>query len=616
MRVESQPNQSISLEQSPSKETQPTPRIYLAYLFRPETTDCPHAEQIGIPHQPKQLLDINITIGSRRVPLIELLVRYDLVRPADAIPHLSVGGTVNPNRAVQKLLSVTVDSNLARSYICDGIGVQGMGLISLSENEQSGFGVQGAVQRVASGEDMGGGMSFERAVEYAAISQVLRVHMYLSIGEVPVARIFKVLPLHFSEVPHPYTGHPQLSAVVVREDGVRGVPKKKLFQAIQQVLPVLTDNGFVANDFFEADGHNAFFRDGQVCFTDFETVRMSQDIGVSYIVELGQQWYMHEFRRQFSAFCRSYNLVQTGTLADAQYDHMKSSLQALIEVTDAEDSIEKIHQAIESHATRNLTSFALAGVIASRREAIAHLRAVLNRELQSSAAFVFSRVVTPQQLYAAVAFEVGVREIEVHTPLGKRIAVFVRNGVLQAELEIETFGLPIEPSVQHTITLADIFRAAPAEYRTGRIVLPDEFASDFFDAENAQFLQHTFYSFLRSAVADHLHAWKLPERTSGTDRFQLYTEVSDEQLTLVAPIGFSKELPNIIFETAAPLQIAYEAEHRQCRISSTPDLLEYDLEALNKLLYTLHIAIAELAEDPRNRIVESDGAVHIVVTGV
>lgn len=585
----------ISRTMDHEREAPILPGLQIARIISPLDSNSKLPEIFGIPFETHQLQTCSFNTGDQKINLLDLMNEFDLIGETQGVPHLSVGGGVQrPGASTHTYLQ----TNITRSYLVGGgLGVKGAGLIDYDATlGNQGFGIGEFISRT-SGVDIAGGLEQWDARNQEEISNTLYALSYLQNGTSSFARIYK---------PFKFTGHQLYSLTkkrmteshfLVRDDGKRGMSKKELSKSLSRVLPLLTDFAYSPNDFFEPDGHNAFKRNGSVIFTDYEACWEMRMEYPTYISELKDAWFMEGLRKDFNRFAQMFSFSTTYT--PINYSLIQSLLYDAIKQSDYfDEGKQELIKDLTSGDKKGLIRQAMAGAICSRAraKAIGHeiLRNEINTVLNANDGVQF----TFEEMYTRLS-KID-RENMISTPTGKneecRILTDDDEG-LEFELEIETFGLPIDYTVRTPITLADIYYCWPTEDKEELkdALLPENPFSDVPE----DIISNSVYANIVSVFLN-IKGLKHPNTAPAEQRFQGYDLdlLNEGRVLFQANNRFAT--PNINFSYNNLVNIRFE--DGKLFIESGTTLGELSMTELNKLAYMVNTFLIYLKENPSSEI--------------
>lgn len=568
--------------------------LYLARFFSPDDNN-PAFECVGIAFELEQLEVVEFTIGEKKIKLIDLMTSKNLVTKIDGVPHLAVSGfnvdiKQRGNVNVQNPITtngLSADGGIARSYLYkDGIGVKGAGLVEYDDfGKQLGFGVGRPIQRTAAPNssrlipsyNAGGELPFHYANLEKQFSQTYWQLSSLSEDTPSFARVYRVFPYHVIPTMNsngryetsPYNSH---LGLMIREDGKRGVPRKKLLAAIFHVLPYCLIDGNLPSPSFETDGHNAFIRNGKVIFTDYEAAGGIYPNLESYFNNLFNRWYMDELRKDFPEFCKMYNLEARGNLSNIDWLILDQTLRR--NAGYGPYSLERY----EKMDRRELIKLAMLYVMSQYASKISELEDGF-LSLFSSNLFYgdnsqenltvkdiylkFKELVESGRLSTLYAFSIGDMKFTVEGD-----DVFY-------EMTLDTCGLPFNPIVRHKITMnnfiASFSEDAVAKFATG--ILSE---NPYSLCDESRF-KKSIYSTLCTAFFS----------MKGSTFYHNRTHHSLNNLDVVSAI------PTSLTFICSSLGITILMDHitGEVNISLDRDISSIPIESLNRLAYSIHVAI-------------------------
>jgi len=508
--------------------------LRLARLISPHDFQHKIAEIIGIPFEESQLQVYSIEVpGHGKIPLLKMMEELGLLGHADGVPHLSRGGALPRIDEEGESYNLVFTSQAARAYLVGGYGIKGMGLVQYdTPTTQVGFGLDTGFQR---GErdrtEIGGGLKLSHAeAELKNANDIRLLFLLNSGGDVPFARFFNVLPYQDT-----FEGYNRIPAgIVIREDGQRGLEKKVLTRAIFQVLPTLTDFFYHTPAFFLGDGHNAFLRGGKVVFTDFEKVDHLVGSPVDFMVELSQEWYFEELRKNYSEFLRMYGLTPTSGLGvrGADLERVKEQIAAFVSIEESRSHgsrLDVIKSALDPRDDKDeplpvdlilLMRFAMAGVISEHANVRYEARGMLSDKIGEALKDVSPNdPIDVQTLYERIlALDFGEDGIEEYDDSGGRYVLTKdQQGRLIVKSRINTFGLPIDPEIAINLTPADIYEESG--YRFGKKVKAIDSAPNEFSQLRRNLFSDTAYSRIAGIFARMEHEQRTVLTTSHASSF-------------------------------------------------------------------------------------------------
>lgn len=595
-------------------------RLLLARLLGNTDQRGLFGEIVGIPFEQYQLEPIRIQVGSHQMGLLEVMSDMDLIGTTKGVPHLSVGGyTTQESGWVKKERRTSLlDVDATRAYLVNGgLGVQGMGLVKYENRRNNDFGLGMPFVRNSGAMDIGGGVdaTMARFSEVYANENWMRSAVYF--GAPRFARTYGVYP--YQTWMKAERGETMEDAgLVIREDGRRNIPRKVFQDAILRLMPFVADEMFIPTSSFEIDGHNAFMRDGEVIFTDFESHdSMSLDY-VSFMHSLANEWYFDEFRRNFSGFCNIFGFSKTGELRESDIGVITEEVHnKVVQAHYRDDLMAPLFKHLIGEDRKAIERYAIAGLMASR--ACGRLQGT--RMIRP---FVENMIEDPQyeRLTISDVYNYVVeRPLEIlgkqDNHLNERVQI-VRDQVGRPnfEIELKTFGLPVEPTIRIPIDHSDILHVWPYEdERPKKLALPENLSNNPFIDVDPNIIANTVYSRLASGFADMvgLEAEKLPLDQDRLNHYE-YVErngakkflgdLAEGKLNVLQHVRVLCEGRDDVVVDLYPSEATFSIEMK--RGAKVLPIAE-----LNKLAYTIHTII-----DWLNKNGISQREIDIVVSGI
>jgi len=446
-----------SNEYKPEMKEVLMPNLKIARLFSTVHETTEFSRTVGIPFEEHQLQTCSFHIGTDTIGLLEMMQELDLIGPTQGVPHLSVGG-----KAKLEYFEGFYQHSTSRSYLApNGYGVKGAGLVQSNISQQNqAFGIGDYISRVNS-PDIAGGVTEFSAESQTEVAQNLYRLSLLETGNSSFARIYSCLPFINHQTFSRSKERMQQSSLIIREDGVRGSSRKKMLSSLPEFLPLLTDFAYSANDFLEPDGHNVFMRDGKVVLTDYEaTYNMLKDYGV-YINEYANSWYFEEMRKGFNNFARIYNFMPYDNLTTVNISDIIVELQKSLETSIYYD-LDDFRDALEEADPKQIIRYAMASVLCSRAKAREIGHGILKKEIQRIITANPDNSYTLEEMFATLTQEELSGDFH-GQGTNQEICRISSDGPLSFDVDLLTFGLPIDSDIRIPITLADIYLSWPLD---------------------------------------------------------------------------------------------------------------------------------------------------------
>ncbi len=593
--------------------------LLLARLVAPES-NCGLGKIVGIPFERNQLEGIGIRINGRELSLLGIMADLGMIGRTKGLPHLSVGGeTTQMFRGLGKweLRTAVLETNAARAYLVDGgLGVQGMGLVRYEGRENKGFGLDGPFVRNAGVLDVGGGIDYHTAERSEIFAGEYFLESAIRYGRPKFARILGIYPYQEWMGTERSNDLTCKTSLVVREDGRRGVSRKELLEAIIPLLPWAADEFHLPEDSFLRDGHNAFKRDGEVIFTDFEKRYFLYSGYEDFMCAFADKWYFDELRKDFAGFCRLFGFCQKGELYEGDLGGIERQVREEMETsTIRKEMMAPIRAFLENRDIKGIERCAMAGLIGSRAVGRWEGRRLMEPLVQG---VVDSLGPEEKTLEKALDVFSGLplAGLLSQSILGETVALEKENGKPCFRVELKTFGLPVEPVIEIPIDKTDIYAMWPYEPISGEKIglrLPRELTENCFgDAEN-DFIRSTLYSQLVSVFA-------------GMQSLSFYGLPKDEGTGLITEregifrLGGKVRCPELDECPARAVRVTVE-ERQDVEIDLFPSRGEFTVRMengagvftqaeLNKLAYACHLSLKKIGND------EKGAEVKIVVSGI
>lgn len=599
---------SIRNETTPPNGTEsrerPGQHLSIARLLSPRKLNHPIASIVGIPFESNQLQACTIEVNGQKIPLLNMMQQQDLIGPTKGVPHMSVGGVTTQFIGLfghYEWRTSELVTNATRAYLVeDGIGVQGTGLTQYTPDGKLGFGLDMPFMRHSSRKDVGGGVETDglkyqlyKANELWLLASLEGIHPNF-------ARILKIFDyqnwLEYSKWDH----HMNRTSIVVREDGIRELPKGILVKGVWKILPLLTDFFRNASDFSMSDGHNAFVRNGEIIFTDYEQVdRLFKDYA-HFMITLGDQWYVEELRKQFSKFTEIYGLRAIGSTDYKKTDTIYERVSHYVNESYIQpDLINPVKKKLAEGDPKALVRYAMVGVIASRALGREIGRELLHEQMQDIIKENSGQHFTLQGMKQILNERLKSMQLEKGNHLEETCRViYDEHGNLAFDLTLNTFGLPIENHIIVPVTHADIYQSWPWEGETQTGLIPptnlDDYPNPFKDVADDLFSK-TMYAQVAGALANIKGLTVFPESKEDPKRLEGYDTAAYENGQIRFHMQLEGDpLPPTTFLLGESMQVICNGS--DMIIQSATDLSEISMEDLNKYAYIIHVASEYLRE--------------------
>jgi hypothetical protein len=576
--------------------------LLLARLI-PSDTYGTFDQIVGIPFESYQLEPIEIKIENRSFKLLDIMQELNLIGGTQGVPHLSVGGS---SKSVSD-----VESSAARSYLVkNGQGVQGMGLVQYEQGINADFGLGLPFMRSSGIVDVGGGMESYNAASFQNEGDRFWLESILHSGKPKFARILNVFPYQSWMKFKQEDKNIHKTSVTVREDGKRGVPRKILLNAILDLLPHMADEFAIPDSSFEIDGHNAFMRDGEVIFTDYESHDELALVPYDFMHKLSNAWYFDEFRKDFGKFCDIFAFSQTGNLHEANNDTIRQHVTEVASQAAADSSLQVD---LFSSDKKLFQRHAIAGLIASRAIGRFQGRSLIKQAIYD---FIYSSKDGTLHLQDAYSHlhTLSTEQIAPKNNIYRDTVQIIRTeeGRLAFSIILDTYGLPVEPTLTIPIDYSDIFYAWPFNQEIENyeklnlrdIIEPAEFS---YIPEDA--ISSLLYSQLAGACANiydlKLHGFSNDDdnRLSG---FAIAKQGGTKQY-----VGYYKSLLyennrlyRVTFEGSDNVMFETRPSQGMVVISVKNDEALPPISDLNKLAYAAHVALMAQVYSSESDVVE------------
>ncbi len=595
---------SFRSERTRALETEPLDsKLKIARFFSPGGSEGPVAAMLGIPFEESQFQTASFECDGREFGLLDVMQELNLVGETDGVPHLSVGGeTTQYSGGIfgYGWRTSQLTNNAARAYLFGQYSVQGTGLVHYEGREQRGFGVDGPFVRNSGAIDIGGGVDSTSVDLQKHYAERLWTQSYLHFGQPQFARIYKILQYQpWME----YRYDVAECSAVIRDDGKRNVSRKELLKQIKKILPFLTDAYMFSHAFFEIDGHNAFKnRNGDVIFTDYESMDYLSKDPVNFMFTLGDSWFFEGMRKNFPEFCAIYDFelysdsvfprLDIPRITEIIKDHVFGSNYI-------DDVLSKVKNNLRNSDEKAMVRYAMAGVIGSRSNAKEAGMQML-RDSMATVPKSLDRPLSLEEMYIQLREKIKGVDLEAESYNHERCSVQVtENGVIYLTLTINTFGLPISPVLRMPLTLADVYEhwpwRHPSEGTHEDILQPSQFDNPFAEVSDT-ILSETVYSKI-AGVFSMITGFK---QDGVTKRFKnmgvMDFSVLSDYMTFELAYKEKKDslLEKITVNIGNSIRLYITPKEGKIKFLIFTDSFTQQPSELNAAAYTLHTSLAYL----------------------
>jgi hypothetical protein len=597
--------------------------LLIARILRPDQHNTLFAEIVGIPFEKNQFSNLSIDINGAQTKALDLMDELNLLGNTSGVPHLSVGGeTTQLSGWINPVMRTSVlDIDATRAYLVnDGLGVQGTGLVKYSQGENKEFGLGMPFRRNSGALDIGGGVDSTLSMFHGIYGHELWAQSGAYFGKPRFARLYGNFPfqswMKYDEAAHEM----DTTSLIIREDGKRNIPRKIFLESIVNLMPFVADEFIVPKSSFEIDGHNAFMRNGEVIFTDYELQETMSIDYVNFMITLSNEWYFDELRRNFDKFCNVFGFNQLEKLH--QVDHDDIYRQVNEKVTGAhyrDDLMAPLLKDLIHEDKKAVERYAIAGLMASKACGRLLGRKIIRPFVEN---FVNSPEYENLHIEDVNAYLQGssLEKLHAQTNHLEETVRIVRNeaGELCFSIDLKTFGLPVEPNIVIPIDRSDIYDAWPydqvAEAKS-KLIYDDEFGQNPFANIQKDEISTTLYSKLAGAFAniygveDNGVPQNDDRRTAGYEEFDLkghkkfVGEYHPDILSSANSIRVLVEGRDDITIDVFPKEGKFSIDlHNGAHVLPIADL--------NKLAYITHMTVMKLEKDGQ------EGEIEIKVSGI
>lgn len=582
-------------EQSPppqERKEYPGDSLRIARILMPRDENDVFALIVGIPFEPHQLEKIDIVEDGVRKPLLKIMETLDLIGETKGVPHLSVGG-----KTTQTMLAFTgglstvtsyLDSQATRAYLVGGgFGVQGAGLVKYQEGVNLDFGLGAPFMRNNGEYNIGGGVESSSAKWSAHFGNSYWLSSGIYFGKPRFARVFGVYDYQSWIETDSLHGGMQKTSLVVREDGKRGVGRKRLNDEILSLIPWMCDDFSFPVGSFEPDGHNVFEKNSSLIFTDYESIDSLCQSYDSFMMSLAKAWFFDDCRKNFRLTCTRFGLTQTGQLHEAGFEEILLKVEDVMKKSSLRSELkDPIILDLRSRNRKAVERYAIAGLMASRSLGRLFGRRMLESFVQNMVNDDSYTLLRLEDVFSYIQ-SLQIENLPKKTGHTGEEVGFSRNelGQLCFEIDMETFGLPVAEHIRIPVTIYDIYKVWPYDEKAKQLKkfrAPDNLGHNPFENVPTDIIKKTIYS----TVASALHYIYGQTVDQGASELENEVSLTYEEL----PIEAASKLKGIVFviDSYENFKLAIQNVDSGLSIKITGDISKMNLSQINKIAYTIH----------------------------